>query len=351
MIPIFKSRKDELKPYLKSQLDGFIFTELSADFLSAAGMSFLEKVPVPVDRTDLKSFINSGVSTTKIADNMALVLGSDTHFKYADKYLQYLNKLFDATLVKVFAGKAQEAFRTGNCRRALAYLRAGMMLRGEALTAMFAYACGCRYWYLDLEGSEEDRELIKILKSEAFFYFDAVTSAYPEFPKGWYYLGYAYVNAGQYQRAQLAWRHYLDAAASAPADAPAAHGFTAETDEDIKEIQDRLAELEDPVKLEQGAELLQAGHTVEALKILEPYAQTGYSKWWPLHFYLATAYRELGYDKEAIEGFLKVLHLSPSNADAMDALSELYARAGDAEKSEKYANKAKLVRSQQQSGS
>ena len=344
MIPVFKSRKDELKPYFKHQLDSFIFTELSPDFLSAAGLSFLEKVPVPVDQTDLKGFINSGVSTTKIADNIALVLGSDTHFKYADKYLHYLNRMFDDTLVKVFAGKAQEAFRTGNCRRALAYLRAGMMFRGEDLTAMFAYACGCRYWYLDREGSEEDQELIKILKSEAFFYFDCVTSAYPEFAKGWYYLGYAYVNAGQYQRAQLAWRHYLDAAQAQDA---ADHGFAAETEEDIKEITDRLAELEDPVRIERGAALLSSGQTVEALKILEPYSQTGYSKWWPLHFYLAAAYRELGYDREATEGFLKVLQLSPSNTDAMDALAELYAKAGDAEKSEKYANKAKLIRSQQ----
>ena len=349
MIPIFKSRKDELKPYFKNQLDGFIFTELAPDFLSAAGLSFLEKVPVPVDQTDLKGFINSGVSTTKIADNMALVIGSDTHFKYADKYLQYLNRMFDDTLVKVFAGKAQEAFRTGNCRRALAYLRAGMMFRGEDLTAMFAYACGCRYWYLDLEGSEEDQELIKVLKSEAFFYFDAVTSAYPEFAKGWYYLGYAYINAGQYQRAQLAWRHYLDAA-SATASAPAAHGFAAETEDDIKEIRERLSELDDPVRLEHAADLLQAGQTIEALKILEPYSQTGYNKWWPLQFYLATAYRQLGYDREAVEGYLKVLQLSPSNTDAMEALAELYAKAGDAEKSEKYANKAKLVRSQEQTG-
>lgn len=347
MAPLFKSRKDELKPYFKSQLDSFIFTELSPDFLSAAGLSFLEKIPVPVDQTDLKGFINSGVSTTKIADNIAVVIGSDTHFKYADRYLQYLNKMFDGTLVKVFAGKAQEAFKTGNCRRALAYLRAGMMFREEDLTAMFAYACGCRYWYLDLEGSEEDQELIKILRSEAFFYFDSVTSAYPEFPKGWYYLGYAYVNQGQYQRAQIAWRHYLDAA-SAAAGKDADHGFAQETEEDIKEIQGRVAELDDPVKIERGAMLLQAGQTVEALKILEPYAQTGYSKWWPLHFYLATAYRQLGYDREATEGFLKVLQLSPSNTDAMDALAELYARAGDAEKSEKYANKAKLVRSQEQ---
>ena len=46
------------------------------------------------------------------------------------------------------------------------------------------------------------------------------------------------------------------------------------------------------------------------------------------------------------EGYQKVLQLSPSNVDAMDALSELYAAAGDAEKAEKYRNKASLLRKQ-----
>ena len=102
--------------------------------------------------------------------------------------------------------------------------------------------------------------------------------------------------------------------------------------------------MEDPIKIEQGAALLNAGHTIEALKILEPYAQTGYAKWWPLHMYLAEAYRELGYMSEAEEGYLNVLKLAPSNVDAMDALAEIYAAAGNAEKAEKYRNKADLLR-------
>ena len=80
--------------------------------------------------------------------------------------------------------------------------------------------------------------------------------------------------------------------------------------------------------------------------MLEPYVQTEYSQWWPLHFYLGCAYNELGELPEAIEGFLNVLKLSPSNVDAMDALADLFARTGDAEKSEKYANKAALIRAQ-----
>lgn len=339
MLPIFRTREDKLKQYFSNQLNSFIFSELSAEFLCAADLDFLEGTPVPLTQDDLRGFVGSGVSTTQIADNMAVVIGSDTHFKYAEKYLRYLNKLFSTDLVKVFAGKAEEAFKIGNYRKAMAYLRAGMMFREEDLTAIYAYACGCRYWYLSMEGSDEDQELIKVLKNEAFMYFDGLTTLYPEFPKGWYYLGYSYINAGQYLKAQIAWKHYIKAAGAVHAENGAS-----EPEEDIKEITDRLAELDDPVKIEHGVGLLKAGHTMEALKILEPYVNTDYNKWWPLHFYLGCAYRELDCDAEAIEGFLNVLKLSPSNAEAMDALAELYARAGDAEKSEKYRTKAALVR-------
>ena len=338
MIPIFKSRKDRLHPYFGNQLKNFVFTELSAEFLGAAGLGFMEGVPVPIHADDLKAFAAHGLSTTKIADNIAIVLGSDTQFRYADKYLQFLNRLFDDKLVEVFASKAGEALKIGDYRKGLAYLRAGMLFRQDSQTAMFAYASGCRYWYLQLEGSEEDQELIRILKSEAHEYFEHCTDAYPEFAKAWYFLGYDYVNQGQYQRAQIAWRHYLDAVEKMPQ--------TPEDPENIKEIQDRIAELKDPIKIEKAVTLLNAGQTIDALRILEPYSQTGYSKWWPLHMYLAQAYRELGYNTEAIEGYQKVLQLSPSNVDAMDALAELYAAAGEAEKSEKYRNKASLLRKQ-----
>ena len=337
MIPIFKSRKDRLHPYFGNQLKNFVFTELSPDFLAASGLGFMEGVPFPVHAEDLKDFTQKGLALTRIADNIAVVLGSDTQFRYADKYLQFLNKAFDDKLVNVFASKAGEALKTGNYRKGLAYLRAGMLFRQDSLTAMFSYASGCRYWYLQLEGSEEDQELIKILKSEAHEYFEHCTDAYPEFAKAWYYLGYDYVNQGQYLKAKLAWQHYLKTVS--PAEDP-------EDTEYIKEIQDRITELEDPVKIEKGIALLNAGQTIDALRILEPYSQTGYSKWWPLHMYLAQAYRELGYNAEAVEGYQKVLQLAPSNTDAMDALAELYAESGDAERSEKYRNKSNLLKSE-----
>ena len=82
---------------------------------------------------------------------------------------------------------------------------------------------------------------------------------------------------------------------------------------------------------------------MEALTILEPYTESRFANWWPLHFYLATGYEALGHYPEAIEGYLKVLSLNPSNYDAMISLAELYSKTGDEEKARKYSEKAKLV--------
>lgn len=331
MIPIFKSREDNLKDYLVSEVEHFMFSEISEEFLVSAGLGFMKDVPIPIAPADLKDFTEKGMSTNKIADNIAIVIGSDTHFKYVDNYLQYLNKLFDDRLVMVFASKGEECLKIGNYRKGMAYLRAAVMFRNEALESMFCYANGCRYWYLSMEGEEGNEELITILKDEARVYYEFCSSAYPQFPQAWYFLGYSYLNRGEYLKTQIAWKHYMQCAGE---DDP----------ENVKEIEGRLAELVDPVKIEKGVNLLAAGRMEEGLRILEPYVNTQYGKWWPLHFNLACAYRELGYLQEAIEGFHEVLKLVPSNYDAMVALYELYSETGNAEMAEKYLNKSKLVK-------
>jgi len=331
MVPIFRSREDTFKTYLEPLMKDFIFTEVSAEFLNSADLGFMENVPIPVKSDNLKAFIDTGLSTTQIADNIAIVIGTDTHFKYIEKYLQYLHKLFDDKLIFVFINKGEEWLEKGNYKLGLAYLRAAMMFKDDAVESMFCYANGCRYWYLSMEDEEGNEDLILMLKKESQTYFEIITSAYPEFPQAWYFLGYSYLNQGQYQKAQLCWRHYMECGKG---DDP----------ENIKEIENRLADLEDPVKIEKGVSLLACGRMEEGLRILESYVDTEYGKWWPLHFNLACAYRELGHVNEAIEGFLKVLSISPSHYDSMVALSELYAQVGDAEKAEKYLNKSKLVK-------
>jgi len=318
-----------LKQYLTSEIKDILFTEIDEDFLNANSLGFLAGIPVPIKNEDLKSFANDGLSTTKIADNMAIVIGADPEFKYDPYYIQFLQKLFDNKLAGVLCTQAEDLMQKGSNRKALCYLKAALILDPSGLQAMYCYANGCRFWYQSLEG-EDCIEMIEALKSEANIGFSNLTNVHPEFAPGWYFLGYAYLNAGAYTKANIAFNHYLDNSKGQPED-------------DIKEIKDRVEELKDPVIIEDGKNLLIAGKYEDALRILEPYTESKFADWWPLHFYLATAYEALGLDEVAIEGYKRVLALNPSNFDAMTSLSELYTKLGDEENALKYEKKAKIV--------
>ena len=319
----------DLTEYLKSEIKDYLFTELDADFLTSSDLSFLVEVPIPIKPDDLKDLAGGGLSTTKIADSMAMVIGADSGFKYEAFYVHYLRKLFDDKLINVLCSNGEEYLRQKLPRRALCYLRAALKLSPDGLQSMYCYANGCRIWYQSLEGSDET-ELISILKADASEYFAQVTNLYPEYAPAWYFLGYAYLNAGSYTKADLAFKHYMANSEGQP-------------EEDIKEVEGRIEDLKDPIRLEEGKNLLIGGRVEEALAILEPYVSSSYSGWWPLHFYLAVAYENLGHEDEAIEGYLKVLELNPSNYDAMTALSDLYLKRGDEERARKYSEKANIV--------
>ncbi len=325
-------REDRLKPWLAGEIKDFLFDEFSSDYVSRTGLEFLRGVSMPLRPSDLTAFHSEGgLDVTRLADNMAQLLGADTHFRFNKAYLRYLAMYFSEDLIKVFLQNGGSRLQEEHYRKACIYYRAALMLDGSDKAAMFGYACCCREWYLSLEG-EDEPELISILKEEATAYFEWCVMLFPDFAPALYYLGYAYLNAGQYAKADIIWKRFLVAAP--------------QTDDDVREeIQERVAGLIDPVKIERGVNLLTVGQIEDGLRVLEPYTATDYNNWWPLHWYLASAYRELGYRDEAIEGYRKVLELSPSHIESADALAALYAEKGEAEMADKYLKKAELLRS------
>ncbi|MBQ2059094.1 MAG: tetratricopeptide repeat protein [Firmicutes bacterium] len=358
-VPELKKRRDPLKQYLGSEIKGLIFAELSEEFCIGAGLGFMIGVPVPFSPEDLaKTQSEGGVDISRLSDNMALVCGADPSFKYRDAYLEFLEKFFErGKLTQVLLSRAYERLEKRAYRRACVYSRAALLLAGEERDALFAYACCCREWYLSLEGDDE-QELIAAVKAEANLYFEFTTDADEDFAPAWYYLGYAYLNQGSYKKAELAWERFLrlsadEAAgpgegegASAPGDAAGASGGASASarSEAVAEIRERLESLIDPVRIEEGIALLAAGRLEEGVTVLEPYQDTRFDGWWPLHYHLAQAYEQLGRPDLTIEQYERTAQLDPSNTEVYDALARLYAAAGDAEKADKYLNKIRLIR-------
>lgn len=337
--PDFRKREDKLSGWLDGEVRTFLFDSFSDDYCTRTGMEFLRGVDIPIKPGDLAAFHGEGgLAVTDLADNMALVIGANTQFKYRDAYIAYLAMYFNEKLVDVLAQKGSGELKEQHYRKACIYFRAALLLDSQNKEAMFGYACCCREWYLSMEG-EDQQELTGILKKESTEYFEHVTRVYPDAAAPYYFLGYAYVNAGQYKKAELAWKKFLELSGKQP-DGPGEQ----DEREEIKEIRERLASLEAPVKIEEGVNLLTAGHLEDGLRILERYVGTEYDSWWPLHYYLGSAYRELGFFTEAIEGFKRVLALQPSHAESCECLAELYMAEGDAENAEKYRRKAEIIR-------
>lgn len=118
--------------------------------------------------------------------------------------------------------------------------------------------------------------------------------------------------------------------------------------ENLKEVREEIAErlvaLEKPVEIEKGYNLVISGRYEEGIRALSPYKEGEFASWWPLWFYLGTAYGELGETEEAIACFTEVLKYAPSNIESMEELVKLYEKTGNAEKAEKYKKKIGVVK-------
>ena len=111
-----------------------------------------------------------------------------------------------------------------------------------------------------------------------------------------------------------------------------------------EEIAERLAALEKPVEIEKGYNLVISGRYEEGIQALSPFKEGEFASWWPLWFYMGTAYGELGETDEAIACFTEVLKYAPSNIESMEELVKLYEKTGNAEKAEKYTKKIGIVK-------
>lgn len=320
-------REDRIAPYLRELLSDLLFDSFSEDYLRREGLEFMIGSPIPIKKEELPAFVEGGIPLIRLADNMALVCGVDPRFPSVGNYMRFLARYFDENLANVLADLGGQHLRDAAYAKSAAYFRSALVLEATDQKGLFGYACACREWYLSLD-AETSADQIQALKDEALEFYERCSKLYPDLSAPYYFLGYAYLNLGLYTKAKLTWERFLELEPE---------------DEERVEIQERIDQLKDPVRIEEGINLLLGSKIVEGLAILEPYIQTEFNDWWPLHYYLASAYRALSHTDEAIEGFHKVLKLAPSHIDSTLQLAELYEQKGDSEKADKYFRKVHIL--------
>ena len=315
-----------------------MFAELSSDYLSRIGATdILASVPVPVRASE--NAYGGETDARDIVMDMARVIGGDPLFVYADKYIEFIKHAAGDQAEPMLVAEGARSADAGDFEDACMLLRAALRIEPKSRAALYLYGRACKACQ-DL--ATEDEERAARYKAEAMETFEILTMMHPEFAMGYYFLGYEYLNLGLYMKTKLTWQEFMNYSSGTKLE-------TQDMDDDMlaglrDEIAERLEELEDPIKIEEGCNKVMMGDYQGGLEILNAYKEGPFSEWWPLWYYLATAESSLGHSDEAVDYYKRVLKYSPSNTDAMEELAALYAIAGDEENANKYRNKIRIVR-------
>lgn len=315
------NREDRICQYLTPHLDDFIFDELSENYLKRAGLTeIMTGVPVPIDKKELEN-----MSTLTIARSMAFVIGCDPKFKYCANYVSYILKTFDKRFAQGLIADGVEGAQKNDYDYACIQFRAAMIIDPENIDAVYCYGRACKDAY-EL-GEEED--FIARFKAESIEAFEEVTLRKPDFAESYYFLGYGYINLGLYVKAKLTWQDFIK---------------LSEDEEKKKEIEERLALLDEPVEIEEGYNMILSGKFQDGIDVLSKYTESRFRDWWPLWYYLGVAHASLGISKRAADEFKRALRLSPSNIEVMEELIKAYEAMGDEESAAKYKKKIDIVK-------
>lgn len=338
--------EDRISKYLAPQIQKMMFAELSPDYLSRTGaLEILGGIAVPVgiEGSDAKGAID----LKNIVLNMGRVIGADPLFVYADKYAEFIKHATGENAAPMLVSEGAHAADTGELEDACMLLRAALRIEPQSREALYLYARVCKEIYEAESQSAADgmgdEELIGMFKAESSETFELLTMIHPDFAMGYYFLGYAYLNMGLYLKAKLTWQDFLKYSAGSELE-------THEMDDELlaalrDEISERIEELEAPVDIERGCNMIMSGDYQGGMAVLEPYKESRYAQWWPMWFYLGSAESAMGHTEEAVEAYKRVLQLSPSNTDAMEELAAIYSATGDDANAAKYRNKIGIVRS------
>ena len=319
-------REDRIGRYFRKYLDRFVFVEFSDELLERSKVKDIMKgIPIPLRKQDIKKFSGgSGLEPALIGENMAWVMGSDPKFKYTKNYVAYLKKLFNTKIDEGMLKEGRDAAEKEDWDNACIHFRAALCMNPIYMHAMYSYARVCRSMYLD----SEDPEYVGRFKAEALDWFELLTEIHPRFAQGYYYLGYAYLNIGLYAKTEFAWRRFLQ--------------FT-HNGKDRREINTRLKQIKDPVQIEAACNDISAGRMQQGLEKLEPYLDTKFKTWWPMHYYLGLAYKYTGRTGEAVARFKQALALNGTHLETMKELLDIYKKQNDKENIVKYSTKIEMI--------
>ena len=250
------------------------------------------------------------------------MMGIDPEFEYASKYvmlLKYMNPRIVDIIIDVGIGLAQ----TGHLDEACISFRSALFIEPDNLDALYNYMLVCR----DLYGKSDESDYVADFKEEVFETLLHMKEVEPDFDKTYYYLGFAYINAGRYAMAEREWREFLSRCGSSP---------------EKSEIENRLEGMKDAVRIERAYSDVISGKWEKGLHVLEEYKDSEMMNWWPLSYYLGVGYSRTGRKEEALEMLKLAVRKNPSSPEICAELVLVNEALGDEVNAEKYRRKLEI---------
>ena len=252
---------DRLDKYFKKYLDNYVFLELMPHYIKREHLDFMRNVPMPVKKEYLKELAGKDeIHFQYFIEGMIDLIGIDSAFRYAPQYITFLNYI-NKDIPKIIVSLAIDFAKEDQLVHAAILLRAALRINEEDPDALYNYMLVCRNMYNE---SDED-DYIADFKMEVFESLKSLKSCRPDFAMTYYFLGFAYINAGRYSSAQREWTTFVNM--SGPC-------------EERTEIEERLSELEIPVKVEQGYMDVIKGEWERGLAVLEAYKDESSLRGW-----------------------------------------------------------------------
>ncbi|MBR2736549.1 MAG: hypothetical protein IKD86_04470 [Firmicutes bacterium] len=315
---------DRLKRHFKKYADEYVFLELMPDYVKKEHIDFMRGVPIPVRHKVVLELAdgNSGIDFKYFTMGMVNMLGIDPEFEYASKYamfLKYMNPHIADIIVDVGIGLAQ----TRHLDEACISFRAALRIDPDNLDALYNFVLVCR----ELYGKSDRADYTADFKEEVFETLLHMKEVAPAFDKTYYYLGFAYINAGRYAMAEHEWREFLSRCGSCP---------------ERIEIESRLEGMDDAIRIERAYSDVISGNWEKGLGVLEEYKNTDMMEWWPLSYYLGVGYNRLGRNEEALEMLKIAVKKNPSSPEICAELVLTNQALGDEVNAEKYRRKLEI---------
>ena len=315
---------DRLNKYFSKYAEEYAFLELMPDYVRKEHIDFMRGVPLPVKHKYVMDLAGQqGIDFKYFTMGMINMLGIDPEFKYASKYamfLTYMNPQIRQVIVNVGIGLAQ----TEHLDDACITFRAALRIDPDDLDALYNYMLVCR----ELYQKSSDNQYTSDFKEEVFETLLHMKEVEPDFPKTYYYLGYAYLNSGRYAMAEHEWQEFLRR--SGPG-------------EERREIENRLSGLKDAVLIERAYSDIMRGNWEQGLLDLEKYKNTEMMEWWPLSYYLGVGYNRLERYHEALEMLRIAVQKNPSSPEICAELVIANQALGDEVNAEKYRRKLNIL--------